>query len=912
MRKKIFAPGHQADGATLAAHRIRAALFEQLLQRGKKSTQTGDGTDRGVALLEAARLPVPALLAHFDASPAGLAPAEATNRLALFGPNEVAHERPPAWYVQLLAGFKNPFIAVLLTLAVVSFFTGDTKAVVVITVMVTLSVLISFSQEFRSLRTAEQLKALVRSTATVLRPGPYEPVGASRPQEVPMQELVPGDVVHLSAGDLVPADVRLLFAKDLFVAQSALTGEALPVEKADTLTGEWTDTHAATVLELPNLCLMGTTVVSGTARALVLATGTRTYFGQLARTLVGQRPLTSFDRGINGVSWVLIRFMLVMVPVVFFLNGFTKHDWGEAFFFALSVAVGLTPEMLPVVVSANLAKGGLQMAKRRVVVKKLAAIQNFGAMDVLCTDKTGTLTEDKIVLLKHLNIYGQETEDVLEYAYLNSFYQTGLKNLLDVAVLEHVELHEALKAESEYAKVDEIPFDFDRRRMSVVLEKHHDRHLLLCKGAPEEILRVCTHAESYGEVLPLTPALLASMGTLVNEMNGDGLRVVAVAVRTQAPRPEPYGRADEAGLTLAGFIGFLDPPKASTAEALRLLRRSGVTVKVLTGDSEIITAKVCREVGLPVDGMLLGRDVETMSDPELQAAVDHCTVFARLNPLQKARIVGQLQARGHTVGFMGDGINDAPSLRAADVGISVDTAVDIAKESADIILLEKSMLVLADGVVEGRKTFGNIIKYIKMTASSNFGNVFSVLGASAFLPFLPMLPLHLLVQNLFYDVSQLSIPWDDLDADYLDKPRKWDAGSVGRFMLCIGPISSVFDYATFALMYFVFKANTPAAQSLFQSGWFIEGLLSQTLIVHMIRTERIPFFQSTASRPVLLLTAGIMALGIYVPFSPLGHYIGLQPLPLVYFGWLIGFLLGYCVLTQVVKRWYIRRFGDWL
>ena len=911
MKKRLF-PSYLSDKSTTDAHRERAALFAQLIFPRRKKEVVAPGPDRVAALLlEGARLSMPELLMRFDTTAAGLPKTEVDDRLALFGPNEIAHERPPAWYIQLLSGFKNPFIAVLLVLAVVSFFTGDTKAVVVITVMVTLSVLIAFSQEFRSLRTAEKLKALVRSTATVVRPHPNEP-GADRPREVPMQELVPGDVVHLSAGDLVPADVRLLFAKDLFVAQSALTGEALPVEKADTLSGDAATGTGRAVLELSNLCLMGTTVVSGTARALVLATGNRTYLGQLAGTLVGKRVMTSFDRGINGVSWVLIRFMLVMVPVVFFLNGFTKHDWGEAFFFALSVAVGLTPEMLPVVVSANLAKGGLKMAKRQVVVKKLAAIQNFGAMDVLCTDKTGTLTEDKIVLLKHLNIYGQENEDVLEYAYLNSFYQTGLKNLLDVAVLEHAELHEALKVESEYAKVDEIPFDFDRRRMSVVLEQHQDRHLLLCKGAPEEILKVCVNAESYGEVVPLTPALLETMTQLIAQMNGDGLRVVAVAVRTLAPRPEPYGRADEAGLTLAGFIGFLDPPKASTAEALRLLRRSGVTVKVLTGDSEVITAKVCREVGLPVEGLLLGYQVEAMSNAELHEAVDTTTVFARLNPLQKARIVGQLQARGHTVGFMGDGINDAPSLKAADVGISVDTAVDIAKESADIILLEKNLLVLADGVVEGRKTYGNIIKYIKMTASSNFGNVFSVLGASAFLPFLPMLPIHLLVQNLFYDVSQLSIPWDNMDADYLDKPRKWDARSVGRFMLFIGPISSIFDYATFFLMYFFFKANTPAAQSLFQSGWFIEGLLSQTLIVHMIRTERIPFFQSTASRPVLLLTGTIMALGMYVPFSPLGHYLGLVPLPGIYFVWLLGFLLAYCILTQFIKRWYIRRFGDWL
>ena len=857
------------------------------------------------SLLEAACLPLAELLARYDATAAGLPPAEAADRLALFGPNEVGHERPPAWYVQLLAGFKNPFIVVLLALAVVSFCTGDTKAVLVITSMVTLSVLISFSQEYRSRRTAEKLKALVNSTASVLRPA--APGLAAPPQLVPLRELVPGDVVHLAAGDLVPADVRLLSAKDLLVAQAALTGEGLPVEKsAVALTGP-----AGAVQELPNLCLLGTTVVSGTAHGLVLATGGRTYFGQLASSLEGRRPLTSFDRGLNGVSWVLIRFMLVLVPVVFFLNGFTKHDWGEAFFFALSVAVGLTPEMLPVVVSANLAKGARRLAQQKVVVKKLAAIQNFGAMDVLCTDKTGTLTDDNIVLLRHLSLCGQPSADVLAYARLNSLHQTGLRSLLDAAVLAAAPPAAAGLAPSR-SKVDEIPFDFDRRRLSVVLAEPAGRHLLICKGAPEELLRQCTHADSQGAVVPLGSALLAQANTLINSLNEEGLRVVAVATRTLVARATPYTPADEVGLTLVGFLGFLDPPKASTAAALAALHQRGVAVKVLTGDSEIITRRVCREVGLPVAGVLLGAELDMLSDSELQAAAETHTVFARLNPLQKARLVRQLQAAGHTVGFLGDGINDAPALRAADVGISVDTAVDIAKEAADIILLEKSLLVLAEGVQEGRRTFGNTIKYIKMTASSNFGNVFSVLGASAFLPFLPMLPLHLLVQNLCYDVSQLAIPWDTLDADYLARPRRWDAGSVGRFMLCIGPISSVFDYATFLLMYFVFKANVPAAQALFQSGWFVEGLLSQTLIVHMIRTERLPFFQSTASRPVLVLTGLIMLLGLGLPFSPLGQALGLVPLPLGYFGWLVGFLVGYAALTQAVKRWYIRRFGDWL
>ncbi len=880
-----------------------SVLFKQL-PLGRSPRRPAPPGHAAGSLVEEASLPLPELLARYDATAAGLSPAEAANRLALFGPNEVGQERPPAWYTQLLSGFKNPFIAVLLVLALVSGCTGDTRAVLVITSMVTLSVLISFAQQYRSLRTTEKLKALISSTASVLRPAAG---GLAQPQLLPLREVVPGDVVHLAAGDLVPADLRLLTAKDLLVAQAALTGEALPVEK----TAVVPVAPAGAALELPNLCLLGTTIVSGTARGLVLATGGHTQFGQLARTLAGCPARTSFDRGLSGVSWVLIRFMLVLVPVVFFLNGFTKHDWGEAFFFALSVAVGLTPEMLPMVVAANLAKGARNLARQKVVVKKLAAIQNFGAMDVLCTDKTGTLTEDKIVLVRHLDSYGQPSPDVLGYAALNSQHQTGLRSLLDAAVLDCAAGREP-QPPAAYQKVDEIPFDFERRRLSVVLAAQPGRHLLICKGAPEEILRRCTHVESYGEVLPLGKERLAQANELMQKMNEDGLRVVAVAVRSLAARATPYAPADETALTLAGFLGFLDPPKASTAAALAALRQRGVAVKVLTGDSEIITRRVCREVGLPVTGILLGSELEMLSDAELRAVAATHTVFARLSPLQKARLVGQLQAAGHTVGFLGDGINDAPALRAADVGISVDTAVDVAKEAADIILLEKSLLVLAEGVQEGRRTFGNTIKYIKMTASSNFGNVFSVLGASAFLPFLPMLPLHLLVQNLCYDVSQLAIPWDTLDADYLARPRRWDAGSVGRFMLCLGPLSSVFDYATFLLMYFVFKANVPAAQALFQSGWFVEGLLSQTLIVHLIRTERLPFFQSTASRPVLLLTGAIVLVGLGLPFSPLGRALGLVPLPLAYFGWLVGFLVGYAALTQFVKRWYIRRFGDWL
>ncbi|WP_028546823.1 magnesium-translocating P-type ATPase [Paenibacillus taiwanensis] len=848
------------------------------------------------------------VLEEYGTTLQGLPKEEAALRQTQYGSNRIVQDKTPAWYMQLLACFKNPFILILLGLDLFSIVTKDTEAAIIISVMVTISVLISFTQEYRSQRTAEKLKEMVKSTASVIR--------HSAPYEIDMEALVPGDIIHLSAGDLVPADIRLLTSKDLFVSESSLTGEALPVEKQDTLPRHAQfSTHKRqqryNAIELPNMCYMGTNIISGSATGIVVSTGCRTYFGAMAKTLVGSRPMTSFDKGVNSVSFLLIRFMLIMVPIIFFLNGFTKGDWLDAFFFGLSVAVGLTPEMLPVIVTSNLAKGANTMARNKVVVKRLNAIQNFGAMNILCTDKTGTLTQDKIVLKQHLDIHGHEDENVLQHAYLNSFHQTGLKNLLDVAVLEHAELQHMLGAERLYQKVDEIPFDFNRRRMSVILEKDN-RHLLICKGAMEELLRICSHVSDQGQIMPMTGEISASIQQIVQSLNSDGLRVVAVATKELDAAKDQYTVHDECNLTLIGYICFLDPAKESAAPAIQALHENGVTVKVLTGDNEAVTRKVCQDVGLFVDRIVLGSEIDEMSDDHLADLAEQTSVFAKLNPLQKARIVRTLQSRGHTVGFMGDGINDAASLREADVGISVDTAVDIAKESADIILLEKSLMVLEEGVIEGRKTFGNIIKYIKMTASSNFGNVFSVLGASAFLPFMPMLPIHLLIQNLFYDISQLSIPWDNMDKEFLSKPRKWDAKSIGRFMLCIGPISSIFDYTTFFVMYYVFAANTIGEQSLFQSGWFIEGLLSQTLIVHMIRTQKIPFFQSRASWPVLLLTGLIMVAGICIPFTLLGEEIGLQPLPLSYFPWLIGILLGYCLLTQLVKRWYIRKFNEWL
>ncbi len=882
-----------------------------------------NGSDEAVAvkLRNASRADQGDYLAMLDSSTEGLSNEQVKERLVKFGTNEVQHEKAPAWYKQLVLAFINPFIGILLLIAVLSFVIdiwfaapgeAEYKTVVMVGIMVMVSSLLRFFQEYRSNRAAQQLKSMVKTTATVLRK-------VKDKKEIDIRQLVPGDIIFLSAGDMVPADCRIIQSKDLFVSQAMLTGESLPAEKRSLPVR---DADQKTPFELDNICFMGTNVVSGSATTVVVTTAHQTYFGSLSKSIVAKRAETSFDKGVNKVSYLLIRFMLVMVPLIFFINGMVKGDWWEALLFAIAVAVGLTPEMLPMIVTANLAKGALQMSKHKVIIKRLNAIQNIGAMDVLCTDKTGTLTMDKIVLERHLNIFGDDDEEVLKWAYLNSYHQTGLKNLLDIAVLEHAELHDYLKAEEHYMKIDEIPFDFQRRRMSVILKQYSGRHLLICKGAVEEMLALCSHAFDPGEdkqlhietdrIIPMDKYVREKILQTSRKLNEEGLRVLLVAIREFDDRALTYSVEEEKDMVLTGFIGFLDPAKPSAKTSIDALQKLGVSIKVLTGDNEIVTKKICGDVGIPFSEILLGSDVEQMNDQELQHRIAAVSILAKLSPAQKSRVVRLLQAKGHTVGFMGDGINDAAALRDADVGISVDTAVDIAKESADIILLEKDLMVLRKGVIYGRRTFGNIIKYIKMTASSNFGNMFSMLGASAFLPFLPMLPVQILVQNLLYDISQVSIPWDTMDADFIEKPKKWDATGISRFMLLIGPISSLLDYVTFAVLFFVFKANSPQYQSIFQSGWFIEGLLSQTLIVHMIRTRKVPFIQSWAAAPVVTLTALIMLIGIAVPFSPFAAALKMQPLPIAYFPWLIGILTAYCLLTQLVKTWYIKKFNQWL
>jgi Mg2+-importing ATPase len=854
--------------------------------------------------------------------PEGLSWGEAQRRLARFGPNETVSRRVPGWPKQLWHAANNPFNGVLVLLGLVSLLTDDLSAAVIMIVMVALSTGLRFWQERKSLIQAESLRKLVRNKVAVLRAG-NELIAERRPSslnyaasDILLEQLVPGDIVLLSAGDMVPGDLRLVESRDLFVTQSALTGEAMPVEKksAGGVEEAGNDNSSAEtgLLDRANLLFMGSSVISGAGKAVVLATGRHTYFGAMASKLIDQRTHTAFDRGVNRVSWLLIRFMMVMVPIVFFINGLSKGQWTDAFFFAVAVAVGLTPEMLPMIVNANLARGALTMSRQKSIVKQLNAIQNLGAMDILCTDKTGTLTQDHVTLMQYMDLHGRNSRRVLEHAYLNSLFQTGLKNLIDLAVVERGVAEGLRDLEKSFRKIDEIPFDFTRRRMSIVLQQASGVNLLFCKGAVEEMLQICSQVEDDGSVVPLTPQLREQLKRLRDDLNEDGMRAVAVGYKAIEPSPKPFDSDDEADLIFSGFVTFLDPPKETAAEALRLLREHGVTVKILTGDNATVACKICRDVGLEVRQAATGAQIDHLSDEALGELAERTTVFAKLSPNQKSRIVAALKARKHTVGFMGDGINDATALRESDVGISVDSGVDIAKEAADIILLEKSLLVLERGVVEGRRTFGNIVKYIKATASSNFGNVLSVIIASAVLPFLPMLAIQLLVQNLLYDLSQIAIPWDRMDEEFVKRPRQWDARSIASFTLCVGPISSLFDIATFAILWYGFGANTIATQSLFQSGWFVEGLLTQTLIVHTIRTEKIPFLQSTAVAPVVLLTLLIMACGVWLPFSPLAPALRLQALPAAYFPWVTAILFIYCALTQILKRFYIQRFGKWL
>lgn len=888
--------------------------------------------------------PVQAVLKGLNTRLTGLSEEEVLEKREKLGTNKVTHEKKKSLAKRLSGAFINPFTAILFCLAIVSSITDmvfpyfellgsqkedfDCLTVVIIVTMVFISGALRFVQESRSGNAAEKLLAMITTTCTVDRKN-------SPKEEIPLEKVVVGDIVHLSAGDMIPADMRIIEAKDLFISQSGLTGESEPVEKTPVVCQK-----AQAVTEYSNLAFMGSNVISGSALGVVVSVGDNTLFGSMASAVAGEAVETNFTKGVNAVSWVLIRFMLIMVPVVFVINGITKGDWLQAFLFAISIAVGLTPEMLPMIVTTCLAKGAVSMSKKQTIIKNLNSIQNFGAIDILCTDKTGTLTQDKVVLEYHLNVMGDDDTRVLRHAYLNSYFQTGYKNLMDLAIIQKTEEGESenpqlLDLSEAYEKVDEIPFDFARRRLSTVVRDKNGKTQMVTKGAVEEMLSVCSFAEYNGEIRELTVDLKKNILKTVDKLNDDGFRVLAIAQKSNPSPVGAFSTADECDMVLIGYLAFLDPPKESTAEAIMALKKHGVITKILTGDNDKVTRTVCKQVGLKVRNMLLGSDLDNMSDDELARAAENTDVFAKLTPNQKSRIVSVLRSNGHIVGFMGDGINDAAAMKSADIGISVDTAVDVAKESADVILLEKDLMVLEEGIIEGRKTYANMIKYIKMTASSNFGNMFSVLAASALLPFLPMMSVHLILLNLIYDLSCTAIPWDNVDEEFITVPRQWDASSVGSFMIWIGPTSSIFDFTTYIFMYFVFcplfvshgvlfndmashYSGSELAQmqasyiAMFQAGWFVESMWSQTLVIHMIRTPKIPFIQSRASASVTMLTFTGIAVLTCIPFTPLGKILGLAALPMTYFAYLIPCILLYMVLATSLKKAYVRHYGELL
>lgn len=894
--------------------------MKKMLSELKKKAIAG-ATDREVAeRLKFAAANPPELIYKKLECEGGIDAEQLDERKKKYGVNIVRTRRKKSALCRLAEAFVNPFTGILFALMIVSIFTdivfaapGDKNpaTVIIIAAMLLISGVLRFIQDSRSENAADKLAKMVNTTAAVKRTDGIK--------EIALEDIVVGDTVLLAAGDMIPADMRITACKDLFISQSALTGESEPIEK---IAGE---TDKKSVTECNNMAFMGSNVISGSGTGIVVAVGTDTIFGGIAKTLGGKPPKTAFETGIGKVSWILIRFMLIMVPAVLLINGFTNGNWLEALLFAVSVAVGLTPEMLPMIVTAALAKGSVAMSKRKVIVKKLNAIQNLGAIDILCTDKTGTLTLDRVVLERHMNVHGDEDDRVLRHAWLNSYYQTGLKNLIDIAVIDKFNEVFGDSCSGKYSKVDEIPFDFKRRRMSVIISDETGKRQLIAKGALEEMLECCSFAEFDGKVEPLTDELRSFVLAKSDELNSCGMRVIAVAQKNVPDRTEEFKVTDESEMVLIGYLAFLDPPKPTTAKAIKALKKYGVEVKILTGDNEKVTASICKQVGLEINEILLGSDVDGYSDEELAGKAEKITVFAKLSPEQKARVIRVLREKGHTVGYMGDGINDAAAMKQSDVGISVDTAVDIAKESADVILLDKDLTVLKDGIVEGRKTYANMIKYIKMTVASNFGNMFSVLIASALLPFLPMEAIQLVLLNLIYDISCTAIPWDNVDEEFLIKPRAWDTKSITRFMLWFGPVSSLFDIGTFAIMFFVicpaacggsYASLGEAAQekfaAIFQAGWFIESMWTQTLIIHIIRTPKLPFVQSRASLPVTSLTFAGIAVLTAIPFTPVGEIIGLAPLPAIFFAFLAGIVVAYFALTTLIKKLYVKRYGELL
>ena len=832
-------------------------------------------------------LPIEELLKRLNTSLAGLSSEDVEKRLKVFGYNELVRKKKRAAVVDFLLHFKSPLVIILLIAGLISGFFGEVANTVIIFSIVVFSIVLDFYQESKAERAAEMLKQKVVTTATVLRDGVK--------REVRLNEIVPGDIIYLSAGDIVPADARVIAAKDLFVNQSALTGESFPVEK----TAQPLKSFDPSITEWSNYLFMGTSVVSGTATAVIVKTGNLTEYGRIAKRLVEREAETEFQRGIRNFGYMIMQVTFLLVIFVFFINALYMRSVLDSLLFAVALAVGLTPELLPMIISVNLSKGAVSMAKKGVIVKRLAAIQDFGSMDVLCTDKTGTLTENKIRLILHVDLNGEENEKVLLYSYLNSYFQTGLKSPLDEAILNFRDIDV-----KDYRKIDEVPFDFVRKRLSVVVE-HQNQRFMITKGAPEEVVKVCAYYEIRDLIISITDEIRKKIEQKYVELSSEGYRVLAVTYRRIIEEKPVYTANDEKEMVFLGFVAFLDPPKETAREAIQLLKNANIELKILTGDNELVTRKVCEQLGFDIKGIVTGSEVAQMHDDALARVVEEANVFCRVTPVQKDRIINALRSNGHVVGFLGDGINDAPSLKTADVGISVNNAVDVAKESADIILLQNDLKVLHDGVLEGRKTFGNTMKYIMMGVSSNFGNMFSVAGASLFLPFLPMLPIQILLNNLLYDFSQSTIPTDEVDQEYIEKPKRLDIRFIRRFMIFLGPVSSIFDFLTFFVMLFIFKASEP----LFQTAWFIESLTSQTLVIFVIRTKRSPFWKSKPSKLLLLSSVAIITFAFMLPYTPLGEIFKFAKLPTTFYIALATILGAYITLAEIVKSWFYKRYG---
>ncbi|MEM2910242.1 MAG: magnesium-translocating P-type ATPase [Nitrososphaerota archaeon] len=832
-------------------------------------------------------LPIDEFLARLNTSMTGLSSEEAEKRLGIYGYNELAKRKKRTTIFDFLSHFRSPLVIILLIAGLIAGFLGEIINVTIVFSIVFVSVILDFHQESKAEKAAEALKEKVTTTATVLRDGAK--------QEVRLSEIVPGDIVYLSAGDIVPADARVITAKDLFLNQSALTGESFPVEK----TSMPVKAKGTAPTEWNNCLFMGTSVVSGTATAVVLKTGSLTEYGKIAKRLVEKEPETEFERGIKSFGFLIMQVTFLLVMFVFFINALYKRDVLESLLFAVALAVGLTPELLPMIITVNLSKGALAMSRKGVIVKRLAAIENFGSMNVLCTDKTGTLTENKIKLVLHVDMEGKDDEKVLLYSFLNSYHQTGLKSPLDEAILGYKDIDV-----KDYQKIDEVPFDFIRRRVSVVVEYEKQRYFI-AKGAPEEIVKVCSYCEHGDTISDLTDEFRRKIEQKYYDLSSEGFRVLAVSYKKLREEKPVYSVNDESEMVFLGFVAFLDPPKETARESLQLLNKAGVELKILTGDNELVTRKTCEHLGFEIKGVVLGSEIAQMHDDALSKVVEEANVFARVTPAQKDRIITALKSNGHVVGFLGDGINDAPSMKTADVGISVDNAVDVAKESADIILLQKSLRVLYEGVLEGRKTFGNTMKYVMMGVSSNFGNMFSVAGASLFLPFLPMTATQILLNNLLYDFSQSTITTDNVDPEYVEKPKRWDISFIRRFMILLGPISSIFDFLTFFIMLLVFNAT----ESLFQTAWFLESLCTQTFVIFVIRTRRTPFYKSKPSRLLLLSSLSIVGIALLLPFTPIGELFHFVKPPFTFFLFLAGLIGAYLVLTETVKKWFYKRYA---